>query len=553
MAGEMYQATSVQDGPHPVYLQSISAMPQYQDQSLEELCFVHYSKRIRSMENFEAGSSATTHPCQLCGNCSDVAGSGAPPSSYEVFDFTSSTQVAVPGPLATFGASPFAAAPLRQPFTPFGTTSLSALRGGTCDAPYQATSRQDGATDIRLQSISAMPTYQNQSHEELRFLDYELRKDEAALKTGCVTWDGQQSEVLGEIVPVARNVTQKGADCTPNYPPKKVSHCDSNLFDMSTKSASSLFAAALFEGFPSLNTARPSRKGYNRSNERIFRLRRQNRMRARIQRRRDVLPLPATGADSPPRDLRSARISISSFTRGTQADGPAYEHYLQVIENDGNKSQSFLPKLTKKGYELSPTIEMLSEANLSSVSKVSIKRPGFGKVEWEHSVDLRGADLDATVVIGRKAVSVHALNNNGVPQQGVKLNGTVLISFFAVFPDENASESSLAFAEKMYRATLSMGADFISYDGDSGVLRIRVYQSGTYSLDPPIVEASSIATVLTSRMTGSSDNAHNVEPIHHCPLVASSEISEVEKAEKAILEALNRVDSSFARWKLQLD
>jgi hypothetical protein len=87
----------------------------------------------------------------------------------------------------------------------------------------------------------------------------------------------------------------------------------------------------------------------------------------------------------------------------------------------------------------------------------------------------------------------------------------VLISFFAVFPDENASESSLAFAEKMYRATLSMGADFVSYDGDSGVLRIRVYQSGTYSLDPPIVESCSIATLLTSRTTGPAG------PIQQCP------------------------------------
>jgi hypothetical protein len=128
----------------------------------------------------------------------------------------------------------------------------------------------------------------------------------------------------------------------------------------------------------------------------------------------------------------------------------------------------------------------------------------------------------------------------------------LLISFFAVFPDENARESSLAFAEKMYQTTLSMGADFVSCDGDSGVLRIRVYQSGTYSLDPPIVQSSSIATVLTPRTTGPSDNARNLAPID-CSLLTSSEISEVEKAEKAIIEALNRVDGSFAQLKLKLD
>jgi Nucleoporin autopeptidase len=372
------------------------------------------------MENFGTGSSTTAHLCRLCGHRPDVAGSGAPPSSSEVFDFTSSTPVTVPGLIETFATSPFAAAPPRQNFAPFGTTSLFALSCCTSDTQYQATSRQDGATAVHLQSISAMPTYQNHSHEELRFLDYRLRKDDAALKTSCATGDGQQSEVLEEIVPIARNVRQKGADCIPNCASKQVGHCGSDMCNTSIKSAPSLVATGLFEG---LATARPSRKGYNRCNERIFCLRRQNRRRARMQQRRDVLTLPATGDDSPPRDLRSARISISTFARGTQAEGPAYERYLQVIENDDNKSQSFLPKLTKKGYELSPTIEMLSEANLSSVSRVSIKRPGFGKIEWEHSVDLRGADLDATVVIGRKAVSVHALTNNGVPRQGVKLNG----------------------------------------------------------------------------------------------------------------------------------
>jgi hypothetical protein len=375
----MFKATSVQDGQSTVYLQSVSALPQYQDQSLEELRFAYYSKRYRSLESFGTGSSATTARCRVCGNCSAVAG---------VVDFTSSTQVAVPGPIAPFRTNPFAATPLWQPvqpFAPFSTTALSALYSGMYDTPstpYQSTTRQDGATTIHLQSISAMPSYQNQSHEELRFQDYKLRNDEAGPKICCSRGNGQQSEVgtiLGEPVPVARSLRQKGADDTPNYPPKQFAHWASNLFDTSTKSAPSLIATRLFEGSPSLNTARPSNKGYNRCHERRFRLRRQNRTRARIQQRRDVLPLPATGTDSTSRDLRSARISISTFTRGTQAEGPAYERYLQVIENDASKSQSFLPKLTKKGYELSPTIEMLSEANLSSVAKVSIRRPGFEK------------------------------------------------------------------------------------------------------------------------------------------------------------------------------
>jgi hypothetical protein len=40
---------------------------------------------------------------------------------------------------------------------------------GTPVAPYQATTRPDGSSNIVLQSITAMPHFQDQSHEELRW------------------------------------------------------------------------------------------------------------------------------------------------------------------------------------------------------------------------------------------------------------------------------------------------------------------------------------------------------------------------------------------------
>ncbi|CAJ1941899.1 unnamed protein product [Cylindrotheca closterium] len=44
--------------------------------------------------------------------------------------------------------------------------------GGTKSTPFAVTSKQDGSTTINLQSISAMPQYEQKSFEELRFEDY---------------------------------------------------------------------------------------------------------------------------------------------------------------------------------------------------------------------------------------------------------------------------------------------------------------------------------------------------------------------------------------------
>jgi len=54
----------------------------------------------------------------------------------------------------------------------FGSPAPAPSTGTTATTPYQPTTRQDGSTSITLQNISAMPVFENQSPEELRYKDY---------------------------------------------------------------------------------------------------------------------------------------------------------------------------------------------------------------------------------------------------------------------------------------------------------------------------------------------------------------------------------------------
>jgi nuclear pore complex protein Nup98-Nup96 len=181
---------------------------------------------------------------------------------------------------------------------------------------------------------------------------------------------------------------------------------------------------------------------------------------------------------------------------------PAYELYQQVIGSGeaSSKPQSqvkkptrtSVPTLTRKGYIISPTLEELEkteDADLAAVSDFSVKRPGFGMVEWEGDVDVRGADLDRIITIDQADVSVyHADEAEGSkPKVGSKLNRPAIITFYNIFPKNggaNASkEEKEKHAKKVQRSTAKIGAEFMSYDRNNGVWKIRVLHFSRYGLD----------------------------------------------------------------------
>jgi len=219
-------------------------------------------------------------------------------------------------------------------------------------------------------------------------------------------------------------------------------------------------------------------------------------------------PAPAapTGEPTPsPRATQGATTAATS-PRSRPASSPGYDYYQKVIGSTEEGADSspvvgsqtkrsaagsaVVPKLTKKGYEVSPSLESLSamsEADLAAVPKFAVKRSGFGMVEWEGAVDVRGADLDRIVAIEPQDVSVYMLDEEEgtKPEVGSKLNRPAAITFYNVFPKSGPGadeEEKAKFERKVERNTKRIGSDLISYDRNTGEWKIRVQHFSRYAL-----------------------------------------------------------------------
>jgi len=170
----------------------------------------------------------------------------------------------------------------------------------------------------------------------------------------------------------------------------------------------------------------------------------------------------------------------------------AQQYYNSIIANGGgtpassSKPKSSAPTLSKEGYSCNPsiaTLEGMDPADLAAVSSFSISRAGFGKVEWEGAVDVRGADLDLSVVIESKAVSIYTKEEEEgkKPKVGTKLNRPAILTLEGVFPPESMAPEK--YAKKVARATMKMDAELISYDPAAGEWILRVQHFSRYALD----------------------------------------------------------------------
>lgn len=181
---------------------------------------------------------------------------------------------------------------------------------------------------------------------------------------------------------------------------------------------------------------------------------------------------------------------------------PAHDFYRQVVGSPNGvdvpqastspgASNRCNPTLTKVGYTVHPPLHDLasmSEADLAAVSGFKVERPGYGSVEWDGAVDVRGVDLDSTVVIESKNVSVYddAELNGNKPEQGSKLNRPAVITMYGIYPKlgpESTAEAKEKFSKKIEKSTKKMGAELISFDADGGVWKFRVGHFSRYGLD----------------------------------------------------------------------
>eukprot|EP00804_Cyclotella_cryptica_P021975 CCRYP_000914-RB/>CCRYP_000914-RB protein AED:0.16 eAED:0.16 QI:283/0.93/0.94/1/0.87/0.82/17/2644/1620 len=203
---------------------------------------------------------------------------------------------------------------------------------------------------------------------------------------------------------------------------------------------------------------------------------------------------------SPTMNSVSPRAGSSSINGDAS---PAHDFYREVVgspdvsavgqacSSPATEAKRHAPTLTKPGYIVYPPLqdlEVMSEADLAAVSDFKVERPGYGSVEWDGAVDVRGVDLDSTVVIESKNVSVYddAELNGNKPKQGSKLNRPAVITMYGVFPKSGAESSSEAkdkLAKKIEKSTKKMGAELISFNADTGIWMFRVGHFSRYGLD----------------------------------------------------------------------
>jgi nuclear pore complex protein Nup98-Nup96 len=202
----------------------------------------------------------------------------------------------------------------------------------------------------------------------------------------------------------------------------------------------------------------------------------------------------ATNSD---RDLNSSTLQSPTPISANGAGSYGYQYYQRVINSPDEAAGKNLakpvsaPKLTKPGYRCTPSIQVLQDLSgedLAAVTGFCIERVGFGKVEWEGAVDVRGADLDRIAVIEERAASMYMLDEEEdcKPPVGSKLNRPAILTWYNIFPKEGGAdadeETKNRFAKRVEKQTGKMGAELISLIPSKGIWKIRVQHFSRYGL-----------------------------------------------------------------------
>jgi len=237
-------------------------------------------------------------------------------------------------------------------------------------------------------------------------------------------------------------------------------------------------------------------------------------------------PIPTNGSLPKPIDSASPPVSRAAGSPSS----PAHDFYRQVVDSTGRSPSSspplqvenqFVPKLTKLGYNVFPSItelKAMSEADLATVAGFKVERPGYGSVEWDGAVDVRGVDIDTVVLIESKNVSVYdeAEETGQKPQQGSKLNRPAVITMYDIYPKDGAESSAEAkekLKRKIEKSTKKMGAELLSFDEESGVWKFRVGHFSRYGLDDDSDDDSDDDINATPLLETVDDDEESLNPV----------------------------------------
>lgn len=186
-------------------------------------------------------------------------------------------------------------------------------------------------------------------------------------------------------------------------------------------------------------------------------------------------------------------------------NGFSYQYYREVTQRDDSSitspigrmnggNNNCVPKLTKPGYIVSPSIEemsRMSEADLAAVSNFKVECPEHGSILWVGAVDVRNINLDSVVEICNKEVIVYEAEeaSGKKPPVGSKLNRPAIITLYNLYPkkakdaDEPTLEAVQKYAAKIEKNTQKMGAKYISYDPAKGVWKFQTPHFSRWGFD----------------------------------------------------------------------
>ena len=140
------------------------------------------------------------------------------------------------------------------------------------------------------------------------------------------------------------------------------------------------------------------------------------------------------------------------------------------------ETKTYMPKLTKKGYECKPSLrEMarMSEKELARLPSFEISNE-HAKIEFEGPVDVRGLNLDRIVCLNERSVEIYPVAEFGerLPSPGSELNRPCTITFLHLV--KGPIKDFSAFVQKIQRLAKAMNAEVRSIDSNTGAVSISV-------------------------------------------------------------------------------
>lgn len=147
--------------------------------------------------------------------------------------------------------------------------------------------------------------------------------------------------------------------------------------------------------------------------------------------------------------------------------------------------EDYFPILRREGYYMVPShfdMRHMTKEDLQHVKAFTVGREGAGEICWDGETDVTFLNLDERVVIerdltGTPFVTVYPqeLYMNVLPPVGCELNKPAVVRLFNMYPRTSRSEAGLKrYEAKLRKMIEAMGAEWIGYDGSTGILELRV-------------------------------------------------------------------------------